>query len=525
MGTLLGKIFRWFLGKTGLLLVLIVALLLVQLVAQMKSIASNFDLATIDQDVNQRIGTLAPSKNRAREDIDKKLGDLREARTKKENARESLKSERCLLPTCGLRKDGDLYKVDLEIEFLTQAITYSEILRDGPRLCKRRKNNSDELERLRKVDAQLNSIRPWLAPISAAHQKIKDDIVVLQMTLPRLNIGCSKFTRISENFEGARSQQHTKKYALLVEELNKLKDAKSALIEAVKQVFPVALTILAGIVFMPMLVGAIAYYCVAPIASKGFGVQLLPESSGELSLLKKSDYVQEIDIDKDWELLVDSAWVIGKPDSVSGEFKGLLDKKMPLMSIVSGLYLITRFRSDKKSTISISAAPAVPNSSAEVSHANKIAVLDLPANASMVLQPRCLAGIVQHKEQPMRITRHWRIANLSSWLTLQLRYVVFHGPAKLIVRGNDGVNIGPAESGVTVNQSSILGFSANLKYAVSRSTPFYAYLSGKQQLFDDRFSSGPGFYIREVTPKPMKGVWFSNPITTIINTIIKALGG
>ncbi|MCK7502947.1 MAG: hypothetical protein MZV70_01815 [Desulfobacterales bacterium] len=33
-------------------------------------------------------------------------------------------------------------------------------------------------------------------------------------------------------------------------------------------------------------------------------------------------------------------------------------------------------------------------------------------------------------DRPMQITRHWRLGSLSAWLTLQLRYIVFHGPAK-----------------------------------------------------------------------------------------------
>jgi hypothetical protein len=34
----------------------------------------------------------------------------------------------------------------------------------------------------------------------------------------------------------------------------------------------------------------------------------------------------------------------------------------------------------------------------------------------------------------MRIARHWRLRSLSAWLTLQLRCIVFHGPAKLTVK-------------------------------------------------------------------------------------------
>lgn len=524
MGTLLGNVSRWILGKTGVLLILIVALLLTPLVLEILSIADDIDLIKINQDVGQRIAKLAPTKNSMHDDIGKKLDGLRKERTKKENERDSLKNVRCLLPTCSLAREGKLYKVELEIDFLTQAISYSQVIQGGPSLCVQSKNSAAHLAFLRMSDDQLNKTKPPFAPVSPAHQTIKDQIVDLEQKEHLLANGCSKYKKLASSFDGAMSQQFLKNRAPFIDELKSLSSAKIGLVEAVKKVLPVAVTILVGIIFMPILVSALAYFVVAPISSESFGVNLLPESVGELSLLKKADYEQEIDIDSDWELLIDPALVKVAPDSATKKFKLLLDHSMPMSSLLSGLYFLTSIQSESKGTVTISAAPAMAAPSAEASHANKIAVIDLPANAALVLQPRCLAGILQPKNQKIRITRHWRIGNISSWLTLQLRYIVFHGPAKLIVKGNDGVSIGMAESGIAINQSSTLGFNANLKYGVSRSATFYAYLSGKQQLFDDNFSSGPGFYILEVTPKPLKDGLFSNPIPVIINTILKAFG-
>ena len=59
----------------------------------------------------------------------------------------------------------------------------------------------------------------------------------------------------------------------------------------------------------------------------------------------------------------------------------------------------------------------------------EVGVIELPAGAAMVIQPRSLAGIVKPQGVPVNITRHWRLGSLHAWLTLQLRYLVFHGPA------------------------------------------------------------------------------------------------
>jgi len=98
------------------------------------------------------------------------------------------------------------------------------------------------------------------------------------------------------------------------------------------------------------------------------------------------------------------------------------------------------------------------------------------------------------------------LGNLGSWLTLQLRYVIFHGPSTLVLKGNNGIEVDPANAGTTLNQTATLGFSANLRYSVSRCGTFYSYFSGKMALLNDRFSSGPGFYLHEVSPgKEPKG--------------------
>jgi hypothetical protein len=109
----------------------------------------------------------------------------------------------------------------------------------------------------------------------------------------------------------------------------------------------------------------------------------------------------------------------------------------------------------------------------------------------------------------MRISRHWRLRHLSAWLTLQFRYLVFHGPCTLIVEGTRGVRLEPAADGRAINQAATLGFSAGLAYSVSRSEAFGAYLLGKQWLFNDSFRGGPGCYLYEEVPRssPRGSLW------------------
>jgi hypothetical protein len=56
----------------------------------------------------------------------------------------------------------------------------------------------------------------------------------------------------------------------------------------------------------------------------------------------------------------------------------------------------------------------------------------------MILRPRAIRGILQPLDRPVRITRRWRLNRLSAWLTLQFRYLIFHGPCTIVVQGTRG---------------------------------------------------------------------------------------
>ena len=148
----------------------------------------------------------------------------------------------------------------------------------------------------------------------------------------------------------------------------------------------------------------------------------------------------------------------------------------------------------------------------------------MPEGSALVLQPSCLVGIIQTRGEQLKITRHWRLGNLGAWLTLQFRFIVFHGPAKLIIKGCRGVRVEPAVSGRTVNQAATLGFSANLEYSVARNETFWSYFFGERELFNDSWQ-GKGSCVHAETPHPddHSGL-FGRGIQGIVDTILKTFG-
>ncbi len=167
-----------------------------------------------------------------------------------------------------------------------------------------------------------------------------------------------------------------------------------------------------------------------------------------------------------------------------------LDWTKPITSIATGLTFLTRIRGDGE----VTTVSAVRDGLAEVT------IMTLPEGAACVLQPRALAAVAQPIGRRLRITRHWRLGSLNAWLTLQLRYLVFHGPVRLVLKGGRGVRVEAAEQGRVFGQDQLVGFSADLAYAVTRTETFWPYFLGREQLLKDRVMAGEGVLIVEEAP-------------------------
>jgi len=294
----------------------------------------------------------------------------------------------------------------------------------------------------------------------------------------------------------------------------------------VKEVLPTAIWLLGLALLSPLLVKAITYYLIAPVAARCTPIQLLPESSGriytsigaagsESGQTMPSRVSLPLTLDGRSELLILPSYLQGMPLNAKSDTQWLLDWSMPLTSLVAGMYRLTRIRpnSEERITVSSSTDPLA-----------EFSLLDVPTGSALVLQPSCLVGIVQTRGEQMKITRHWRFGSLGAWLTLQFRYIVFHSPAKLIVKGCRGVRVEPATSGRTVNQAATLGFSANLNYSVARNETFWSYYFGERELFNDSWA-GDGCCVHAETPNPGdRSGLFGRGIQGIVDTFLKIFG-
>lgn len=272
--------------------------------------------------------------------------------------------------------------------------------------------------------------------------------------------------------------------------------------EPVIHVIPTALGILLSIILVPIAIKAAFYFVVAPLASSRPAIHLLPEVSGAIDGesvntagdtggTKISAVSMSIEVDGTHELLVHPEYLQSSSQQGEKDTKWLLDYAYPISSLASGMFALTRIRATSPETFVVSDTK---------DPFSEIGVISIPEGSAIVFQPHSLIGIVQSIDRPIRISRHWRLGSLNAWLTLQLRFLIFHGPAKLIVKGCRGVRFEQAGKGRSINQAATIGFSANLAYSNTRCETFASYLMGKQELFNDKFAGGNGFYFYEETP-------------------------
>lgn len=296
------------------------------------------------------------------------------------------------------------------------------------------------------------------------------------------------------------------------------------LVDPAKKVVPAALWILLGAILTPIGIKGFFYYVLAPLASRRPPICIDPESQGGVKIplepIRDGGHISaralEVSVSGSEEILLHPEYLRSVASGPRKTTKWFLDRQYPLSSLASGLFMLTHIKADQAHSCTVAAIedPLL-----------EIALIEIPEGTRLVLQPRHVVGVVQPCDRPLRISSHWRLKSVTAWMTLQLRYLTFAGPAKILVKGCQGVRVDPSGTGQSLNQASTIGFTANLAYAVRRCDPFVAYLRGKQELFDDNFSGPTGFYISEVTPYVGKKSGITGKgLEGIVDSLLKIVG-
>jgi hypothetical protein len=229
---------------------------------------------------------------------------------------------------------------------------------------------------------------------------------------------------------------------------------------------------------------------------------------------------QTIELQPGQELLIRAEFLQSSTKPSKKHTRWFLNHRLPLTSAISGMTVLTSIRPHEEEPTSV-----VISSTKDA--LGEVGIVTIPEGSSMVMHPRALAGVVKSLNSPVQISSAWRLCNLHSWLTLQLRYLVFHGPCSLILKGCRGVKteLPDPKSARLLNQSATLGFSAHLEYSNTRCETFMSYFMGKEDLFNDQFAGENGVFVYEEMPDlRRKSGLTGRGIEGFLDSVLKVFG-
>lgn len=243
---------------------------------------------------------------------------------------------------------------------------------------------------------------------------------------------------------------------------------------------------------MPFAIRILFFSVLAPIAARRPAIRLLPDSAPMAPDHKRPAVSLDVAVPRGWELLVKQGYLHRAPIGAKPSTRWLLSLRQPVASFIRKLTFLTRYRDvpdQALATISVGNEPFA-----------EVTLLRLEEGQACMLQPRLIVAVLQPVDRPMRISGHWRLTSLQAWLTAQLRFLVFHGPAMLVLKGARGLHMVAADHDLDLPADHVVGFSANLSYGVTRAATFQPYFFGREALLRDAVRRGPGIVVLEEGP-------------------------
>ena len=250
-----------------------------------------------------------------------------------------------------------------------------------------------------------------------------------------------------------------------------------------------------GLYFLGPTAGKLTlYYLVAPVITRGRPVRLATALPA-LPEVGPSRVSADLTLWPGERLWVREKFLQASDEGLVRSTRWLLDWRLPFTCLAGGLTELVEMRNrhpqrDYTCTLSNQANPH-----------SELAVVTLGPDARLVLRPSYLAGVLLAEGRALAVRRCWQFFRWQAWVTLQFRFLEFHGPCRLVVAGSRGVRAewlvsraGNPEPARRANQDATVGFTPTRDYAPVRAETFWSYYRGMNPLFDDLFS-GQGLFL------------------------------
>lgn len=173
---------------------------------------------------------------------------------------------------------------------------------------------------------------------------------------------------------------------------------KPLLLDPLKQIFPVALGILAAAICAPIAIKFCLYFLLAPLAAKQSPICLQPNSRAKKPVGEQSNRSAvslALEVAPGFELVVQPSYFHSAPERCATTSRFVLNSQFVMTSVAAGMYNLTAVRSDQAFVTTVSSGQ---DSLAE------LLKVDIGEEESVCLLPRSLVGVIQRRDSPVRIS-------------------------------------------------------------------------------------------------------------------------
>ncbi|GAB5560472.1 MAG: hypothetical protein SynsKO_21190 [Synoicihabitans sp.] len=273
----------------------------------------------------------------------------------------------------------------------------------------------------------------------------------------------------------------------------------------------------------PSIVKTIAFFLIAPWLARGKPIRFAEELVA-MPNVRASNVSTVVNLWPGEILSVKESFLQSSDDSLNRKTRFVLDWSIPFTSLACGLTELVELRNGQ----------AGENISCTLSNGDdphtELSVIEVPEDASLILRPSFLVGVITKGDERVEIRRRWTLFRWQAWITLQFRFFEFVGPCRLVVAGSRGVRaeilrddkVGSRPARRT-NQRATIGFTPNLDYMPVRAETFWGYYRNMNPLFDDLFA-GKGLFVLQETANDLSQSGPKRFWSTVWNSILKVFG-
>ena len=208
------------------------------------------------------------------------------------------------------------------------------------------------------------------------------------------------------------------------------------------------------------------------------------------------------------KLIARMDWAQQYPPTVKKRTRILWNWKAPFISCAAGLTEMTEWTTTKNDATDCLVL------SSGLDPEKYIMRIDISDHPGIALNPSCIVALTES----VNVKTKWNFGNIHSWISGQLRHILFYGTGTIYIYGYGGIRpVIPLES-CRFSKGLVLGFEQQLEFSTVRTETFVPFYRNQTALFDSCFN-GDKHVITQLACRRPNGETAKGPLEMIVEAI------